>query len=260
MNINIREIITQRRSIVVASLLAVLLLSTAVGVVLSKSSNVEVSPTVEQTTPIEVTGTICLDAGHGGSDTGAISPDGTTIEKDDNLELALKVQEYLESMNLSVVMTRSDDSTVELNERCRVANTAKANLFVSLHRNSSTDEDANGVEVWIHSSQPPIDTALANSILNGLESVGVQGSRGIGIGYRGDDSEDYRINRLTTMPSCLVETGFISNSVDRELYSAYLDDYAQAIAQAIYSTLESIQLGLVDTSRGKAGQNWNGFN
>jgi N-acetylmuramoyl-L-alanine amidase len=256
---NIIETITQRRHIMIATLLAVLVLSVVVGAVLSKSESVEVSETLEQTTPIVVTGTICIDAGHGGSDTGAISLDDTTLEKDDTLELALSVQRHLEALNLSVVMTRTDDSTVDLNERCKIANTTNADLFVSLHRNSSTDEDANGVEVWIHSSQPPIDTALANNILNGLASVGIQSNRGVSVGYRGDDSEDYRINRLTTMPSCLVETGFISNATDMELYSTHLDDYAQAIAEAIYKTLEDIQLGLVDTSRGKSGQNWNGF-
>jgi N-acetylmuramoyl-L-alanine amidase len=255
---NIIETITQRRNIVVATLLAVLVLTAIVGALLSQSENVEVSETLEQTAPIEVTGTICIDAGHGGSDTGAISDSGL-LEKDDNLELALKVQQCLETLNLDVVMTRSDDSSVELNERCRIANTAKADLFVSLHRNSSTDEDANGVEVWIHSSQPPIDTALADSIISELASVGIQSNRGVSTGYRGDDSDDYRVNRLTTMPSCLVETGFISNSTDRELYSTHLDDYAQAIANAIYSTLEGIQLGLVDTSRGKAGQNWKAY-
>ena len=85
-------------------------------------------------TPTEVVGTVCIDAGHGGSDTGAISPDGSLYEKDDNLKLALKVKEYLESMNLNVVMTRTDDTYVVLNERCKIANTNNVDLFVSLHK------------------------------------------------------------------------------------------------------------------------------
>jgi len=199
--------------------------------------------------PIIVNGTICIDAGHGGSDTGAISADGSAIEKDDNLKLALKVQEYLEQMNLTVVMTRTDDTTVELNERCRIANDANADLFVSLHRNSAENTSAYGVEVWVHNSRPNIDVRLANNILNSLESVGVQENRGVKFGYRGDSTQNYRVNRLTNMPSCLVETGFISNEQDRELFETSLDDYARAIAEAIYQTLEDVASGvLIGTS------------
>ena len=57
------------------------------------------------------------------------------------------------------------------------------------------------------------------------------------------------------MPSCLVETGFISNAQDRELYSTHLDDYGKAIADGIYFTLEGIQDGSIDTSKSKSGQN-----
>jgi N-acetylmuramoyl-L-alanine amidase len=231
----------------------------SIGVVLLNRSQTEDTSEAMVQPTIGVSGTICIDAGHGGSDTGAISPDGSTNEKDDNLALALKVQEKLQAMNLTVVMTRTDDSTIELNERCKIANTENVDLFVSLHRNSSESTSANGVEVWIHNSQPPIDTALAYNILNALQGVGIQSNRGVELGYRGDSSENYRVNKLTTMPSCLVETGFLSNDVDRELYSTHMDDYANAIANAIYQTLEDVANGLVDTSRGKAGQNWNGF-
>lgn len=247
-NINLK-----RKTIVIIIVLFLILIFSIV-LMLLKSRN-KTSDVIVQT-PIEIVGTVCLDAGHGGSDTGAISPDGSITEKDDNLKLALKVKNYLENMNLSVIMTRTDDTTIELNERCKIANTNDVDLFISLHRNSSENTSANGVEIWVHNSEPPIDTDLANNILNALESVGIQENRGIQFGYRGDSNENYRVNKLTTMPSCLVETGFISNDIDRNLYSTYLDDYAKAIAEGIYQTLENITTGSVDTSRGKAGQNW----
>lgn len=232
----------------------VLIMIIAIVCIVHGRNSIEVSNT--NPTEVEVHGTICIDAGHGGSDTGAISTDGNVYEKDDNLKLALKVKEHLESLNLSVVMTRSDDSTVDLNERCNIANSNDCDIFVSLHRNSSDNTSANGIEVWVHNSQPPVDVDLANNILSAMQNVGVQSNRGLEFGYRGDSTQNYRVNRLTTMPSCLVETGFISNTTDANMFNTYLDAYAEAIAQAIYNTLEDIALGNVDTSIGKAGQNY----
>lgn len=251
---NIKDCILKHKEVSIFILLGLVILLAIVLIITKTTSKDDTSDVIVQA-PITVEGTICIDAGHGGSDTGAISPDGLIYEKDDNLKLALKVKEYLEEMNLKVVMTRTDDSTVDLNERCRIANTEDADLFVSLHRNSAESTSASGVEIWVHNSQPSADVALANNILNALESVGIQENRGVEFGYRGDSSENYRVNKLTTMPSCLVETGFISNEKDRELYSIHLDDYAKAIADAIYQTLEGIADGSIDTSIGKAGQN-----
>lgn len=248
-----KEIFLKYKNIISIGVLIFIIILSIVLIVV-RSNKDETSDVIVQT-PVEVTGTICIDAGHGGSDVGAISPDGSIFEKDDNLKLALKVKDYLEDMNLSVVMTREDDSTIELNERCRIANTQNVDIFVSLHRNSAEDTSARGVEIWVHNSKPTVDIALANNIIVALESVGIQENRGVEFGYRGDSNENYRVNKLTTMPSCLVETGFISNANDRELYATHLDDYAKAIADGIYKTLEDIADGSVDTSRGKAGQN-----
>ncbi len=251
---SIKQYIVQNKNIsAVIGLSAIIVISILLIVVRCIQNN-NTSDVVVQT-PIEVTGTVCIDAGHGGSDTGAISQDGSLYEKDDNLKLALKVKEYLESMNLNVIMTRTDDTYIDLNERCKIANTNNVDLFVSLHRNSAENTSASGVEVWVHNSQPTVDIALADNIIQALESVGIQENRGVEFGYRGDSNENYRINKLTTMPSCLVETGFISNAQDRELYSTHLDDYGKAIADGIYFTLEGIQDGSIDTSKSKSGQN-----
>lgn len=240
------------------SILIVTILVMIVSIVVLNSKE-ESSQTVAET-PVDVVGTICIDAGHGGSDTGAVATDGITYEKDDNLKLALKVKEYLENMGFTVIMTREDDTYVDLNDRCKIANTSDADLFISLHRNSSESLNARGAEVWVHSSKPPIDIALAENILDNLMGIPNQKSRGIEYGYRGDSSDDYRVNKLTTMPSCLIETGFISNVDDMNLFNQNLDEFAMAISMGVYETLEDIAKGKVDTSRGKAGQNWDGFN
>lgn len=248
-----------RNGFITLGILILTVLIILITIVVSKSKSNEAEPSnAEAKPPIEVVGTVCIDAGHGGSDTGAISTDGTMNEKDDNLKLALKVKECLESMGITVIMTRTDDTYIDLNERCKVANSSevKVDLFVSLHRNSADNPSARGVEVWVHNSKPPVDVDLAEHILDNLMSIPNQEDRGIEYGYRGDITENYRVNRLTTMPSCLVETGFISNIDDVNLFQNYLDDFAMAISMGIYQTLEDIITGTVDTSIGKAGQNW----
>ena len=175
---SIKQYIVQNKNIsAIIGLSAIIVISILLIVVRCIQNN-NTSDVVVQT-PIEVTGTVCIDAGHGGSDTGAISQDGSLYEKDDNLKLALKVKEYLESMNLNVIMTRTDDTYIDLNERCKIANTNNVDLFVSLHRNSAENTSASGVEVWVHNSQPTVDIALADNIIQALESVGIQENRGV---------------------------------------------------------------------------------
>ena len=92
---------------------------------------------------------VCIDAGHGGTDVGATNEN--RYEKNDTLKVAKLVREYLEQENVKVIMTRTDDTTCTLQERCKIANKKKADLFVSLHRNSA--DTGNGIETWINSKQ-----------------------------------------------------------------------------------------------------------
>ena len=94
--------------------------------------------------------TIVLDAGHGGYDNGAVS--GTRREKDDNLRMALAVGNLLRGCGFNVIYTRSTDVFVPLIERANISNRANADLFVSFHRNASTNPAANGVENWVHTN------------------------------------------------------------------------------------------------------------
>ena len=91
---------------------------------------------------------IVVDAGHGGSDGGTIGRDGTK-EKNITLAVALKLRDQLNSLGIAdVVMTRTDDSTVSLQERVDVAKEAKADMFISIHVNWLPNTSANAVETF----------------------------------------------------------------------------------------------------------------
>ena len=182
--------------------------------------------------------TICIDPGHGGGSSGAAL--GNRYEKNDTLKLSLLVRDVLTDRGYTVVMTRDNDSDVSLDERCKIANKARASLFVSIHRNSSSSSSATGMEMWVHSSNPTDDTLLAQNILDCLETVGISNNRGIHTGYRDGASMNYYINRYTKMPSVLAEIGFISNPNDNKSYDENMEEYAKAIADGIEMTLKEM--------------------
>ena len=111
---------------------------------------------------------VCVDAGHGGKDNG--SDYKGRYEKDDNLKLAQAVAAYLADKNVKVVMTRSDDTFLRLSERCGIANQSGADYMLSLHRN---DGEGNGVETWISASGSEETDALANHIMEALDTAGI---------------------------------------------------------------------------------------
>lgn len=189
--------------------------------------------------------TVIIDAGHGGDDVGALDSTETRYEKNDTLRIALLVAHYLEQHeDVKVIMTRSEDVFVSLDDRCSIANNAKADLFVSLHRNLYDGGEAQGVEVWVNNQKPEIDTVLAQNILNGLSSVGISRNRGVGYGYIGNPYVNYQVNRETDMPSCLVELGFMQDDDDNRLFDEHCDEYAKAIADAIYLTAQ--EAGMIE--------------
>ncbi|MBQ7132409.1 MAG: N-acetylmuramoyl-L-alanine amidase [Oscillospiraceae bacterium] len=187
--------------------------------------------------------TVVIDAGHGGDDAGAVDPQGTRYEKDDVLEIALLVEsELAEYGDINVVMTRSDDTFLSLDERCAVANDIDADLFVSIHRNSA--DIGNGVEIWINSENNSDDKLLAQKILSKFPSESISQSRGIKEGYRDDNGNEhnYYVNSATTMPSCLVELGFITDENDNLLFDGYKNEYAKAIADGIIDAANVLEL------------------
>src|SRR5258705_7943197 len=94
-------------------------------------------------------GRIVIDAGHGGHDTGTIGPTGL-MEKDICLDVALRLGKIIHQRlpGAEVVFTRSDDTFIPLEERTHIANEAKADMFISIHANSSQDTGARGIETY----------------------------------------------------------------------------------------------------------------
>ncbi len=178
---------------------------------------------------------ICIDAGHGGTDVGATNEN--RYEKNDTLEVAKLVREYLEQENVKVIMTRADDITCTLQERCKIANKKKVDLFVSIHRNSA--DTGSGIETWINSKRNEEDIELATNIMNYIGNTKIQNDRGIKYGTIKGENTDYYVLNNTKMPSCLIELGFISNDEDNKLFDENIESYAEAIAEGIIETIKN---------------------
>ena len=189
---------------------------------------------------------VCVDAGHGGKDNG--SDYKGRYEKDDNLKLAQAVAAYLADKNVKVVMTRSDDTFLHLSERCEIANQSGADYMLSLHRN---DGEGNGVETWISASGLEETDALANHIMEALDTAGIQRNRGVKKGTQTGESSNYYINVHSDMPSCIVEMGFINDASDNQLFDEKLDAYAAAIGDAVLATAETYRADKVTDGNGQ---------
>lgn len=162
---------------------------------------------------------IVLDAGHGGTDYGAIR-DGIN-EKDLNLDVAKRVQAILASKGVLVAMTRNKDEFISLQDRTIFTTNTSPNVFVSVHVNSSSKQDISGIETHYY-HQESLD--LAQTVHASLVSYISTKDRGL------FKSKFYVINH-TDVPAILVEIGFISNNEERtELVS---EERRQQTAKAI---------------------------
>jgi len=172
--------------------------------------------------------TIVLDAGHGGSDPGAVF--GARLEKNDNLRLALAVQRLLQARGQNVIMTRSTDVFVPLGERSAISNRNNADIFVSIHRNSSTNHAANGVENYVFTTASDTEVLYAQTVLRQIVDAGVQNNDGV-------IRANFAVLRNTQAPAMLLEMGFITNQRDNQLFDQNFDTYARAIADGIMTSL-----------------------
>lgn len=185
---------------------------------------------------------VCVDAGHGGKDGGAVlRVDGVNkrVEKKDNLRMAKWFRDALQEYGIQVVMTRDDDTFLELSERTDIANEANADVLISFHRNSfAGNSTVGGVEFWIHSSRPEQTRLLAQGMLDAITDVGGMDDRGVKYGRIDNTKENYSINQKAKMPSMIVELGFISNEEDNAAYDTYGEQYANEMAKVVYEWLE----------------------
>ena len=220
-------------------------------------------------------GKIVIDAGHGGHDTGTIGPNGL-LEKDVVLDVAKRLGRLLESrLGAEVIYTRQDDTFIPLETRTAIANRERADLFISIHANSSRDSDARGVETYylnftsspealevaarenavseksIHELQDLVKKiALKEKIEESREFAGdVQESlygglalHNAGIRNRGIKKAPFIVLIGANMPSILAEISFVSNPTDeRKLETS---EHRQRIAESLYRGVSKYAGGL----------------
>lgn len=177
---------------------------------------------------------VVIDPGHGGSDPGAIGPDGVK-EKDVNLAIAGKVAEILRQQGVNILLTRPGDGDAGLVERAQLANSNNAEVFVSIHSNSSTNSGMGGTATYTYA---PAGTPLGlqrESRLRLARLLQEELVQALGLRDAGVFEENFSVLRNTSMPAALVEVAFLSNPVEEQLLASpgFQDRAARAIARAI---------------------------
>jgi N-acetylmuramoyl-L-alanine amidase len=211
-------------------------------------------------------GRIVIDAGHGGHDTGTIGPTGL-MEKDLCLDVALRLGKIIQAKlpGADVVYTRPDDTFIPLEERTRIANEAKADLFISIHANSSHDSQARGIETYylnLKGSAEAMEVAARENAsssdgVHDLEDIvkriartekidesrefaqdvqeslsrNVQKSAKL-VRNRGVRKAPFVVLIGADMPSILTEISFLSNPADEKMLKQ--PEHRQRVAEGIY--------------------------
>jgi N-acetylmuramoyl-L-alanine amidase len=220
-------------------------------------------------------GKIVIDPGHGGHDTGTIGPNGLE-EKDLVLDVGRRLGKLLQArLGADVVYTRKDDTFIPLETRTSIANQEQADLFVSIHANSSRDPDARGVETYylnFTSSAEALDVAarenaasdksihelqdlvkkialkekieesreFASNVQHALHS-GLS-AKNPGIRDRGVKKAPFVVLIGANMPSILAEISFVSNPGDERRLTT--PEYRQRIAESLYRGISKYVSGL----------------
>ena len=220
-------------------------------------------------------GRIVIDAGHGGHDTGTIGPNGL-LEKDLVLDVALRLGKLLESrLGADVIYTRDDDTFIPLETRTALANEHQADLFVSVHANSSHDPSARGVETYYlnFTSNPEAlevaarENAVSEKSIHELQDLvkkitlkekieesrelasDVQLSLYTGLSAKSPTLRNRGVKKApfvvligANMPSILAEISFVSNPMDEKKLET--PDYRQKIAESLYKGIAKYAGGL----------------
>ncbi len=175
-------------------------------------------------------GCVVIDAGHGGKDPGATSCLGFH-EKTVNLAVAGKVASLLKQRGVRAVMTRSNDTFIELEGRAAIANRYDADLFVSIHADSAPSSSARGFTMYVARSASWSSLRAASAIAKSMARTGLSS--------RGTRRADFRVLVHTQGPAVLIELGYLSNSSEARLLrdSSFQNRLAQAIASGISNFL-----------------------
>src|ERR1700688_3281874 len=216
-------------------------------------------------------GRIVIDAGHGGHDTGTIGPTGL-MEKDLCLDVALRLGKIIKQRlpGAEVVFTRSDDSFIPLEERTAIANEAHADLFISIHANSSQDHGARGIETYYLNLKGSPEAMEVAARENAVSQVGIHDLedliKKIARNEKIDESREFaediqtslsqRVQKTSKtvknrgvrkapfvvligadMPSILTEISFLSNPADEQLLKQ--PENRQRVAEGLYQGVAS---------------------
>lgn len=172
---------------------------------------------------------VVLDPGHGGKDSGAPGLGGL-LEKDVVLPIGKRVAAILEQNGVQAVLTRDADFFVELQGRVDIAKRVNATLFVSIHANSVDNRpDVNGLEVYYYDSGYALAEVVRNTILQDIGTIKNRGTR----------KARFYVLRKSSMPSILVETGYMTGYEDNPRLGTreYQNRMAEAIARGILKYL-----------------------
>jgi N-acetylmuramoyl-L-alanine amidase len=176
---------------------------------------------------------ICIDPGHGGSDPGAISHDNVK-EKDITLAIAKDLKDHLLKYGHTVSLTRNDDRFISLHNRCNNANALKADLFLSIHCNSSLNNKAAGTETF-YLRKGCKGEKLATYIQKSLIGLTKLKNRGV-------KSEAFCVLEDTNMPAALVEVAFLSNFEEKKLLLSkpFQNTVVLALEKAIIAYISNV--------------------
>ncbi|MEO0985570.1 MAG: N-acetylmuramoyl-L-alanine amidase [Cyanobacteria bacterium J06639_14] len=199
----------------------------------AEQPNLPTQPQIPTDTPRLNNGQVlvAIDPGHGGRDPGAVGIGGLQ-EKHVIFPISLRVAEILRDDGVQVIMTRTDDRTLDLEPRVNLANRANATIFLSIHANaiSLSRPDVNGVETYYASDA---GERLASVIhANVLAETGM--------GDRGVKESRFYVLRYTDMPAALIEVGFVTGEEDAPQLAdpEWREEMAQAIAQGLLQYLQ----------------------
>jgi len=212
--------------------------------------------------------TIVIDPGHGGKEVGAIGPGGL-MEKDVTLQICRKLQDALESkLHARVILTRTDDSIVPLDQRTAIANQFKADLFLSVHMNAAVVKGAHGAETYFLSLEAsdelakkaaevenaqggPTSTSgsdlklilwdlaqqeYLNESSRFAQDIQEEMNRITGVQSRGVKQAPFRVLVGATMPAALVEVGFITNPEEESKLTS--DLFQKSVVDALTTAIQ----------------------
>lgn len=171
---------------------------------------------------------VAIDMGHGGEDEGC-SYAGIE-EKHINLKLGFQLKDKLENMGFQVVLIRETDESMDLTERVERVKVSNADILISIHQNACDDKSVSGIETWYFP-----DEEINNERLAGLvQQYTVLYTKGKDRGIMASD--ELLLIRESGIPSCLVETGFLSNDTDRKNLTD--DTYCSKLVQGLSDAVE----------------------